>query len=405
MRDLTSEPEQSAGEPRRPKRATEEHGRIVMQPGRPRPLFFTGKRPKRDRHSRRKVAFFHFRNYEPAFKYFVEQVLDADFIPLPPPTRRTVKIGEENSTDYVCTPFKHILGDYVEALERGADVLVQVTGFCRLNYYGELAEMILRDMGYSDFDMLNFSDVGTGRIRDYVAYCKKVVNPNLSVAHGVKGLYAAYRMVEHIDQIRDRFLADTGFEVEHGSFERVRKSFLASMNAATSLAEIEAGYRAAVDAFDALPIDKPADPVRVAILGEYYTAQDPSSNLGVEQKLLDMGVELHNYMSISNFNLHYNVEATRAGITEYSLHDMGPTSSFNIAAAKRAAEEGFDGIVHIKSAGCTPEIDVMPPLQRISRDYRVPVLFLTFDTQTSDAGLDTRLEAFYDMIAMRKVRS
>ena len=61
--------------------------------------------------------------------------------------------------------------------------------------------------------------------------------------------------------------------------------------------------------------------------------------------------------------------------------------------------------MHIKSAGCTPEIDVMPPLQRISRDYHIPVLFLTFDTQTSDAGLDTRLEAFFDMIAMRKVRS
>lgn len=57
-----------------------------------------------------------------------------------------------------------------------------------------------------------------------------------------------------------------------------------------------------------------------------------------------------------------------------------------------------------KSAGCTPEIDVMPVLQRLSRDYHIPVLFLTFDTQTSDAGLDTCLEAFYDMIAMRKVR-
>lgn len=46
----------------------------------------------------------------------------------------------------------------------------------------------------------------------------------------------------------------------------------------------------------------------------------------------------------------------------------------------------------------------MPVLQRLGRDYHIPVLFLTFDTQTSDAGLDTRLEAFYDMISMRKVR-
>ena len=404
MRSHTSEPEQGAGEPKR-KDLGEQRGRIVVEQGSPRPLFFTGKRPKRDRHSRRKVAFFHFRNYEPAFKFFTEQVLDADFVPLPAPTRRTVQIGVENSTDYVCTPFKHILGDYVEALERGADVLVQVTGFCRLNYYGELHEMILRDMGYSDFEMLNFSYVPSGKIRDYVAYCKKVVNPNLSVPRGVANLLGAYKMVEHLDEFRDRYLANAGFEVERGSYERVRKQFLRDMNAATSLSEIESSYHRAMAALDDIPIEKPVDPVRVAIVGEYYTAQDPASNLGVEQKLLAMGVELKSCMSISAFNLHYNADAARASIAEYSAHDMGPTSTFNIAAAKRCAEEGFDGLIHIKSAGCTPEIDVMPPLQRISRDYRIPVLFLTFDTQTSDAGLDTRLEAFYDMIAMRKVRS
>ena len=41
-------------------------------------------------------------------------------------------------------------------------------------------------------------------------------------------------------------------------------------------------------------------------------------------------------------------------------------------------------------------------LQRISADYRIPILYLTYDAQTSDTGLDTRLEAFYDMLAMKK---
>lgn len=404
MRSFLQSPEQSAGEPR-VQDPVEERGRIVLAPGAPRPLFFTGKHPKRDRHSRRKVAFFHFRHYEPAFKYFTEQVLDADFVPTPPPTRATIKRGEQMSADYVCTPFKHIIGDYAAALDQGADVLVQVTGFCRLNYYGELQEMILRDAGYDGFQMLNFSYVPDGKIRDYVSFCKKVVNPNLSVARGAVNLLGAYRMVEHIDTLRERYLSNAGFEAERGSFDRVRAEFLSAMNVASTNAEVEAGFRRAMDALAALPVNKPADPVRVGIVGEYYTAQDPTSCLNLERKLLDMGVELSNAMSISAFNLHYNAKAARARITEYCTYDMGPTSTFNIDAAKRYAESGYDGIIHIKSAGCTPEIDVMPVLQRLSRDYHVPVLFLTFDTQTSDAGLDTRLEAFYDMIAMRKVRS
>ena len=44
----------------------------------------------------------------------------------------------------------------------------------------------------------------------------------------------------------------------------------------------------------------------------------------------------------------------------------------------------------------------MPILQQVSSDYHIPILYLSFDSQTSDAGLDTRLEAFYDMLAMKK---
>ncbi len=44
-------------------------------------------------------------------------------------------------------------------------------------------------------------------------------------------------------------------------------------------------------------------------------------------------------------------------------------------------------------------------LQKVSEDYSVPVLYLTYDSQTSDTGLDTRLEAFYDMLSMKKEKS
>ena len=49
------------------------------------------------------------------------------------------------------------------------------------------------------------------------------------------------------------------------------------MNAAKTNSDIEDGFRRAMDALDALPTNKPEDPVRVGIVGEYYTAQDPTS--------------------------------------------------------------------------------------------------------------------------------
>jgi predicted nucleotide-binding protein (sugar kinase/HSP70/actin superfamily) len=68
------------------------------------------------------------------------------------------------------------------------------------------------------------------------------------------------------------------------------------------------------------------------------------------------------------------------------------------------AEKGFDGIIHLKPFGCLPEISSMPMLQNIGKNYKIPILYFSFDSQTSETGVKTRLEAFIDMIIMRKGR-
>ena len=43
-------------------------------------------------------------------------------------------------------------------------------------------------------------------------------------------------------------------------------------------------------------------------------------------------------------------------------------------------------------------------LPRLSRDYDIPLLALSFDEHSGQAGLVTRLEAFVDMLARWKRR-
>ncbi len=136
-----------------------------------------------------------------------------------------------------------------------------------------------------------------------------------------------------------------------------------------------------------------------------FTAIDERSNLGLDHKLVAVGVEVHRMLNFTNRYLRYNEPNLRVGAKDYLTYDMGPTSTLTVAAAKKYAAGGFDGLIHAKSAGCTPEIDCIPVLQKVSEDYSVPVLYLTYDSQTSDTGLDTRLEAFYDMLSMKKEKS
>ena len=176
-----------------------DYARVSMELEKLRPPKLTGTRParreKRDRHAQTKVAFFRYGYYDIAFKYFTERVLDAEFVPLPPATRRTLELGSQHSNDFVCAPFKHILGDYLEALELGADVLVQFTGPCRLGYYGEVQESILRDLGY-DFQMLNFAVVSGKPATEYVKLCRRTVNPNVSLKQGALEMVTTFRLIE-----------------------------------------------------------------------------------------------------------------------------------------------------------------------------------------------------------------
>lgn len=70
---------------------------------------------------------------------------------LPPPTTdRTRELGEFHTNESVCLPLKIILGNFIEALEAGADTIVMVGSGppCRLGLYDRTIKVILSDLGY-----------------------------------------------------------------------------------------------------------------------------------------------------------------------------------------------------------------------------------------------------------------
>ena len=81
---------------------------------------------------------------------------------------------------------------------------------------------------------------------------------------------------------------------------------------------------------------------------------------------------------------------------------MGADAADNIGRCLELCQKKYDGIIHIKSSFCTPEIGIMPILNKITNSYDIPILFFSFDANTSKVGIQTRIEAFYDMMEMRK---
>ena len=348
----------------------------------------------------KKISFPRIGNYHVPFGYFVGRVFDAEVVVPPPITRRTVELGSAHSPDFVCAPFKFNLGNHIEALEMGADTLIQFGGLCRLGYYGELHEQILRDLGYR-FDFINLAGMRARRPKSVWDTFRKHV-PRLSLGTLASSFSIMYAMIEQMDEIEMYIRQHAGFEREAGALDRIYGSYLREAAKARTRRELRKLFSHYAREIKRAPLDIPKNPVRVGVIGEYYTIMEPFSNHFLEKELAAMRVHVGRNMNVSSTVFHGKVPRTLKKVQQYVKYDIGATGVETINAALGFARKGYDGLIHVKSFGCMPEIDAMKVLQNISQDLGIPILYLSFDTQTGETGVKTRLEAFHDMLVMRK---
>lgn len=339
-------------------------------------------------------------SYSHAFRYFFENGFDVKYKIPPPITKKTLELGSKNSPDYVCSPFKYCMGCYIESLEQGANCLMQIYGACRLNYFGELSEQILKDMGYNFkfFNMANIKWTSPKSIMENL----KIVNPKVSLVKIAKALPTTLKIIEVIDEFEDYIRHNVGFEEVDGTFEAIFNDFLKELKHTNSGKQFKVLSKKYREKLKGVKVNKPEKTLKVGMVGDYYTVQEPYSNYFMERELAKMGMEIFREMNFTNTIIHSKYKLRRKVSKKYAKYDLGATANYTIAEAYEFAKSGFDGIIQVKSFGCTPELNVMPILDNISRDYKVPILHFSFDSETSETGVKTRLEAFYDMVVSRK---
>ena len=333
-------------------------------------------------------------------------MLDCEIVPPPKMTRRTLELGARHSPEFVCIPFKYNLGNYIEALDLGANLLFQAGGGCRFGYYGEVQEAILRDLGY-EFEMARLAG-GFGVLEHYNVF--KSRNPRLNMVRAIRHYRLALRQTRALDRIEDFARRNAGFEVEPGAFDAAFERFVTDLAAASDIKAVERIEAAYAEEFASIPTERPDDLLRVGIVGELYVLMEPFSNFFVERELAKRGVEVHRFVTVSNMIDHggRNKDSHLREIIGYAepylRYHIGADGTESVAMTNKLRTEGFDGVLHLKPFGCMPEVNAMSALQRLSREHTFPILFISFDAQTSETGLATRLDAFCDMLRMRKRR-
>jgi predicted nucleotide-binding protein (sugar kinase/HSP70/actin superfamily) len=352
-----------------------------------------------------KITFPQMGDYHVPIKIALENIYRDATVILPPPfTTKTLEKGSLHSPDFVCVPFKHNLGNLIEALDLGADTIINAgcCSGCRLDFYGELQEKILKDKGYqfklvNPFPDLYFNPIATFKII-------KSAGKTVSLFKCIKWALVAVRMINCMDKIDEFVRANVGFEITPKCFEKTHAEFLAAMSGAKSIFAVGKIYRTYMKRFKSIPLNKPKNVFRVCLVGELFCLMEPNSNYFMEKELAKFNIEIHREITLSYMmrESHKSKQREIKRAKGYVKYDLGSHGMHSVVSAVEAAAKGFDGIIHLKPFGCMPEVSAMPALINVGKDKNIPILFFSFDSQTSITGIHTRLEAFHDMISMKR---
>ena len=357
-----------------------------------------------------RVTFPHMGNLWIALKALFEK-LGHEVIPPPPITRKTVELGVRYSPEFACLPLKVNVGNFIEGLDKGAETVVMLggSGPCRFGYYAQVEREILKDLGYK-FKIIvieppmgdwarflhNLQPLGNG--------CSwKEVWEALTLACGkIIALVKLHRVLLQVQLYN------------HRDAWRCYEQAVKAVNVTDEkkrLREVTMDFLKALSSFSKSR-NRGCQSLRIAVVGEVFMMWEPYVNLNLEKVLGGMGVEVIRsaYLSdwicdnvlISPRHLLRRIKFKKAARPYLNCfvggHGWESVGDSIIYARNNLA----DGVVHILPFTCTPEIVAQSILPAVSRDYRLPILTFSLDEHSAQAGFQTRIEAFVDLIREKK---
>jgi predicted nucleotide-binding protein (sugar kinase/HSP70/actin superfamily) len=327
-----------------------------------------------------------------------------DMVVPPITSQRTLSLGARYSPEMVCLPFKLTLGNMIESLELGADTLITIGqyGPCRFGYYHKVQEIILRDLGY-EFELLKQSD-GMLRNIKYFTNGASIREIFLAFRFGLAKLKA----LEEVERLVHKTRA---LEQKKGNASHIFREATKAIDGARDYHAIKQAKQVYLQKLKDTPIISSSNPLKIGVVGEFFVVVDPFANMDVEMELGKLGVQVERPQSVLEW-LDFNPFTLLLGLREkdrsfkaakpYLSRYIGGDGLQTVGEKVLHAKD-WDGLVHIEPFGCLPEImarNIMP-----STKEQLPVLNIMCDEHTGKAGVISRLEAFVDMIKIKKKKS
>lgn len=325
--------------------------------------------------------------------------------------KETLELGLKYAPEDICLPYKIMLGNLIQGIEKGADTAL-ITGSCGPCRYGEYCELFINTLNNLNYDIDLIvadypKDIGKEELFSRIG---KISDSSIKTkSEKLKAVFNAYRIINEIDSIESKARYLAGYEVNYGECKKMlnncKKEALNCRNSYDMLKTLYF-YKKLLKG---IKINTNKKPIKIAIIGEIYTLLEPFANLYIEDKLMDYGVSVKKSMTPSWWvknaimaPLGLNSINIRRASAEYLPWYIGGHARECIGEAVLAKQENFDGVIQIFPLGCMPEIVAKAILPKISKDKNFPIMSLVVDEMTGEAGYITRVEAFIDLLEKRR---
>ena len=315
-------------------------------------------------------AISYYSNYPFYFGFF--KGLGIDIILSDKTTTGIINQGVECVVSDTCLPIKVFVGHVLNLLEKGCDTI------------------FVPSLQSSSYKINNCSKIrGLPEIiRNVINKPFRMIEPTIDKTEGISFKDFCYN-IAHQFEIFDKYTIESAIK----SGWKVYNDFISMTNCGINY---ETALQNAIEGNIIKKQIEVVKPLSVVIMAHGYNLFDERISMKLIKKLDKLGVKAYTSFNVKKEDAIESIN--RLGEIQYWANELDLTGT----AAYYMLNNKVDGIIALSAFGCGPDSLMVDEIQYHAKERNMPMIHLTIDEHTGEAGFVTRIEAFTDMLLRRK---
>jgi len=334
------------------------------------------------------------------------------------PNRKTIELAERYSPESWCFDTKLMLGQILEGIERGDDIVTMSGSWggenenCFLGYLtkGVMKKKLEKISGKKIklwFFNINAIEIMTSKylsVYKNILGLKKFSKIKPSSCEIFQSIYLGIKKMKIASDLRASLLGCSDILDKEKLFQTYDTFIENMIFNGNSLKESKEIYKRTIGEIKNMKKIKIKDKITIGLVGDFaHTLFSLAPFFDIERFLLKENVSVIQPISFTNFYNFLSPLYTKKNLKkgrEYLPQKVCGSDKMTILSSLYLKNK-VDGLIHIRTFLCTPE-EVANEVLISHKSKFPPILSLSYDSHTTEENLKVRIEAFIDMIKHKK---